>query len=54
MRIIRKEEIKQLVLSTSGEMIFEMIGRPPEIGGTIKNSVVHIVIPSGKTSAARF
>jgi len=50
MRIISKEDINSPVTNLNGEVIYEMIGRPPEIGGTIHHSLVHVVIPPGKSS----
>ncbi len=54
MRITKKEEINEPFKSPSGEIIYEMIGHPKEIGGTIKHSFVHVVIPSQKSSAAHY
>jgi mannose-6-phosphate isomerase-like protein (cupin superfamily) len=54
MRVVRKEDISNPVKNPSGEEIFEMIGCLPEIGGTIHHSVVHVVIPPGKSSQAHF
>jgi mannose-6-phosphate isomerase-like protein (cupin superfamily) len=54
MRIVKKEDITKPFLSTTGEIIFEMIGHPKEIGGTEKHSIVYTVIPSGKNSPAHF
>src|SRR5438874_2356515 len=54
MRIISKEGTNSPVTNLNGEVIYEMIGRPPEIGGTIHHSLVHVVIPPGKSSHAHY
>jgi len=54
MRVVRKEDISNPLMNPSGEEIYEMIGRLPEIGGTIHHSLVHVVIPPGKSSDAHF
>lgn len=54
MRVVRKEEINNPLKNPGGEEIYEMIGSPPEIGGTIHHSLVHVVIPSGKSSQAHY
>lgn len=54
MRVVRKEDITQPVRAPSGELIYEMIGRPPELGGTRKHSFVHVVIPPGGSSPCHF
>ncbi len=54
MRIISKEDINNPVTNLSGEVIYEMIGGPPEVGGTIHHSLVHVVLPPGKSSHAHY
>jgi len=54
MRVVRKEDISNPLMNPSGEEIYEMIGRLPEIGGTIHHSFVHVVIPPGKSSNAHY
>jgi mannose-6-phosphate isomerase-like protein (cupin superfamily) len=54
MRVIRKEEISNAIKNPNGDEIYEMIGRSPAIGGTIHHSLVHIIIPPGKSSYAHY
>lgn len=54
MRVVRKEDISNPLINPGGEEIYEMIGRLPEIGGTIHHSFVHVVIPPGKSSNAHY
>lgn len=54
MRIVRISDVDGPFRGELGEEIYEMIGRPPEIGGTSNHSFVHVVIPSGKSSPAHF
>lgn len=54
MRVVRKEEIEAPFLAPKGEVIYEMIGRPKEIGGTTNHSLVHVMIPPGKMSPAHY
>lgn len=54
MRVIRKDEISTPFISTSGERIYEMIGRPAELGGTANHSFVHVVIPVSGESPAHY
>jgi mannose-6-phosphate isomerase-like protein (cupin superfamily) len=54
MRVVRREEINNPIKNPSGEEIYEMIGRLSEVGGTIHHSVVHVVIPPGKSSHAHY
>ena len=45
MRITRKDEVKEPVVNPTGERVYEMIGRPENLGGAIKHSVSYVVIP---------
>ncbi|CAG1005937.1 putative monooxygenase [Phycisphaerales bacterium] len=54
MRVISKNDVKRPFVAPLGEQIFEMIGRPLELGGTTKHSFVHVVIPAKKSSAAHY
>lgn len=54
MRKVRKEDIKQPFKAELGEIIYEMIGRPEEIGATTNHSLVHVEIPAGKRSPNHF
>ncbi len=54
MRVVKKEDIAEPFRAPLGEEIFEMIGRPPEIGGTTRHSFVHVVVPSQRSSPAHF
>ncbi len=54
MRVIRKEDISNSIKNPRGEEIYEMIGHSPETGGTIHHSLVHVVIPPGKSSHAHY
>lgn len=52
MRVVTIGDVDRPFRSDLGEEIYELIGRPPELGGTVKHSFVHVVIPSGKSSPA--
>ena len=54
MRVVRRDDITRPVRAPSGERVYEMIGRPPERGGTTKHSFVHVVIPPGGSSLAHY
>ena len=54
MRIIRQQEVAEPFKGELGEDIYEMIGRPEELGGSSKHSLVHVVLPPGKCSPAHF
>ena len=54
MRVIRKEEISDIIKNPNGEEIYEMIGRSPALGATIHHSLVHVIIPPGKSSHKHF
>jgi mannose-6-phosphate isomerase-like protein (cupin superfamily) len=54
MRLIRKDKIQQPFVAPLGEKIYEMIGRPQELGGTTNHSFVHVVVPAGSRSPRHF
>jgi mannose-6-phosphate isomerase-like protein (cupin superfamily) len=54
MRIIKKEDINSPFLAPKGERIYEMIGRPEEIGSTTKHSLAYVIIPPKKSSSAHY
>ena len=54
MRVVRREDIDKPFEAPLGERIYEMIGKPPEIGGTTNHSFVHVVIPAGKSSPQHY
>lgn len=54
MRVVKKDDITEPFLAPLGEVIFEMIGRPAEIGGTTNHSFVHVSVPYGKSSPKHF
>lgn len=54
MRRITKNEIVEPFRAPLGESIFEMIGKPKEIGGTTNHSLAYVEIPSGKRSPAHY
>lgn len=54
MRLVRKVDVNKPFHGELGELIHEMIGRPKKLGGTVKHSLVHVVIPPGKSSPAHF
>ncbi|NTU81754.1 MAG: cupin domain-containing protein [Chloroflexales bacterium] len=54
MRIISKGDIKTPVRNSDGEIIYEMIGEPPELGGTKRHSLALIVLPPGRLSARHY
>lgn len=54
MRIVRRTDIASPFHGEYGELIFEMIGRPPGLGGTTHHSLVHVVVSSGDSSPAHY
>lgn len=54
MRKVRKENIGNPFRAELGEIIYEMIGRPDEIGGTTNHSLVHVDLPAGKRSPEHY
>jgi mannose-6-phosphate isomerase-like protein (cupin superfamily) len=54
MRIVRKDRVSTPFRSPTGEEIFELIGRPDELGGTRRHSVAHVVVAPECSSPAHF
>jgi len=54
MLITRKDKAIEPFESPSGELIYEMIGRPKHLGDTIKHSLGYVVIPPGCSSALHY
>jgi mannose-6-phosphate isomerase-like protein (cupin superfamily) len=54
MRLVRKKNISTPFRGELGELIYEMIENSKELGGSVKHSVAHVVIPPGKSSPAHF
>ncbi len=54
MRIVRKDDIQSPVETQFGEKVYEMIGRPEHIGGTVNHSFVYVVIPPNGSSVAHY
>ncbi|MBU0906673.1 MAG: cupin domain-containing protein [Nanoarchaeota archaeon] len=54
MRIVSKKDIKKPFKAELGEIIYEMIGHPKDLGGTTKHSFVHVILPPGKSSQAHY
>ena len=54
MRVIGIDDISNPIRAPLGELIYEMIGHPQEIGGTSKHSLAYVVIPPGFSSPAHY
>jgi len=54
MRIVRQEDICHPAHGELGEVIYEMIGEPEEIGGARGHSLAHVAIPPGCRSPAHY
>ncbi len=54
MTIHTKETTPIVKYAPSGEIIFELTGRQPEIGSTQLHSVAHVTIPVGMSSYAHY
>src|SRR5215211_6341129 len=52
MRIVSRQEIDKPFRGELGEEIYELIGRPDNIGATTKHSVAHVVLQPSKRSPA--
>jgi mannose-1-phosphate guanylyltransferase/mannose-6-phosphate isomerase len=54
MRIVNKADIKEPLRNPLGEVIYEMIGAPEELGGTEKHSFVVVEVPPGASSSRHY
>lgn len=54
MHVITKDEIQTPFLAPLGELIYELIGVPSEVGGTQNHSLAHVVVPVGKLSPKHY
>ena len=54
MKIARKDRVLEPFVNTTGEKIYEMIGRPDALGGTTAHSFGHVVIPPGCSSRPHY
>jgi mannose-6-phosphate isomerase-like protein (cupin superfamily) len=54
MLIARKDKIKEPFKNPTGEMIYEMIGRPENLGGAKNHSFGHVVIPPNCSSLLHY
>jgi mannose-6-phosphate isomerase-like protein (cupin superfamily) len=54
MRIVRKDHIANPFRGSLGEEIFELIGRPDELGATVMHSLAYVVIPPGSKSPVHY
>lgn len=54
MLITRKDKIDKPFESASGELVYEMIGRPEHLGGTTGHSLGYVVIPPKGSSELHY
>ncbi len=54
MRVAAKEDITEAFIAPLGELIYEIVGAPPEVGGTKHHSLAHVVVPVGKLSPKHY
>ena len=54
MKVIEKKDIDSPLVTPTGEVIFELIGRGEEAGGITSHSLAQIMIPPGKSSAPHY
>lgn len=54
MRVTTKDEVGQPLLAPLGEVIYELVGSSPHMGGTTKHSLAHVVVPPGKLSPRHY
>jgi len=54
MRLISKKEINKPLTTPQGEIIFELIGKHEQSGGTSKHSLAQVTIPPGKASSLHY
>lgn len=51
---VKKEDIKEPFISSTGEMVYEMIGVGENLGNAIKHSFGHVIIPKGATNKLHY
>jgi mannose-6-phosphate isomerase-like protein (cupin superfamily) len=49
MHVLRKEHVEHPIQTPSGEVIVELVGRDENSGGSEKQSLAHVSIPSAKS-----
>ena len=54
MRLISKDQVDNVLQTPTGEVIYELIGRAEETGGTAGHSLAHVTLPPGKSSEAHY
>ena len=54
MKLSDKKDIGSPLVTPTGEVIFELIGKGEESGGILSHSLAQILIPPGKSSAPHF
>lgn len=54
MKITSKDKTTSTDKAAKGEVIYELVGKAEDIGGTTNHSVAHIVIPKNKSSSAHY
>lgn len=54
MLITRKDKVEKPFENPTGERVYEMIGRPENLGGAIKHSFGHVVIPPNCSSLLHY
>lgn len=54
MLISRKDQVKEPFMDEGGERIFELIGRPKNLGGATRHSFGHVVLPSKASSRPHY
>jgi mannose-6-phosphate isomerase-like protein (cupin superfamily) len=54
MRVVSQQDITTPVQNPKGELIYEMFGRQPSLGGTTLHSFVYVIIPPGKASSMHY
>ena len=54
MKLVKRADIDAPLRQPSGEIVYEMIGARPELGGAARHSVAEIVIPPGKSSLRHY
>jgi len=51
MRLARRADVREPLVKSRGETVFELVGAPAALGGTTTHSVAEIVIRPGGSSA---